>query len=91
MGIGQRLKVVGRGVKDFARGSYAKAHEYAPQVRKFAAGARRAYEAASPMIDEYGGRHAVNLHSAARRGFDAYDQLERAAMQGDAIIRAARG
>jgi hypothetical protein len=82
---------VGRKAHNFARGAYETAHKWAPQARKFAAGARRAYEAASPMIDEYGGRHAGNVHNAAKRGFEAYDQLERAAMQGDAVIRAARG
>jgi hypothetical protein len=91
MGFAHRLKTVVRGGKDFARGAYAKAHEWAPHVQKFAAGAKRAYGAASPMIDEYGGRHAANIHGAARRGFDTYDSLERAAMQGEAVMRAARG
>lgn len=77
--------------KRWAGQAYASAHELAPHAKKFVAGARRAYDAAAPMIDEYGGRHAGALHGAAKRGFDTYDQLERAAQQGDAVIRAARG
>ena len=91
MGFAHRLSSIARSGKDFARGAYAKAHEYAPRVAKFAAGAKRAYQAASPMIDEYGGSRASQIHNAARRGFDAYDSLERAATQGETVLRAARG
>lgn len=77
--------------KQWAGQAYASAHELAPHVKKFAAGARRAYEAAAPMIDEYGGSRAGSIHGAARRGFDTYDQLERAALQGDSVIRAFGG
>ncbi len=79
-----------RRVKGWANQAYATAHDLAPGIRKGADALRRGYDAAKPLIDEYGGSRAQAIHQGAQRGFSTYDSLERAAGQADGVVRAMR-
>ena len=78
-----------RRLKGFASNAYAFAHEAAPHVQKGADLVKKGYRAANDagLIDKYGGRHAGAIHSAAQRGIDGYDRLERAARDADGVAR----
>jgi hypothetical protein len=86
----RRPHQVVRRAKHWLTSAYSTAQEMAPGVKKGVEALRRGYAAAAPMIDEYGGRRASDFHKAAKKGFDTYDSLERAAGQADGVVRAMR-
>ena len=78
-----------RRLKGMASNAYAFAHEAAPHIRKGADFAKKGYHAANNagLIDRYACAHAGAVHSAAQRGMDGYERLERAARDVDGVAR----
>ena len=72
-----------------ASNAYAFAHEAAPHIQNGADLMKRGYHAANNagLIDKYAGEHAGAVHSAAQRGMDGYERLERAARDVDGVAR----
>ena len=78
-----------RRLKGVASNAYAFAHEAAPHIQKGADFLKRGYHPANNagLIDKYAGEHAGAVHSAAQRGMDGYERLERAARDVDGVAR----
>lgn len=89
MGIASKATRLVRRARDWAGSAIRDARETAPHLKQGADAFKRGYKAAadSGVIDQYGGKHASQIHSAAKRASDGYDSLERAARRSDDALR----